>query len=343
MSARTLRWLWSLAIPAGLTADGRANGAARLTIIRHHRVFREDERPLHRLGVRASVLAAQVELLKGSGLGPVTVAEGLARLEEGRPGHWVALSFDDGYADNVALALPLLAAARARATFYLTAGLMEQRRAPWWDVLAHALETTRATRLSWEVDEALFQMSLEGPHARAAALHRLLPAFRVPPPEQSRRLVSLRAALGVVETAPCELATWNVAEALASADMEVGAHTLSHPFLSLLGADEQFAEIAGSIELIGRRLGVRPSGLAYPGGDYDARTVAAARSAGLAYAVTTRAGENGPAMPRFELLRRGLYEGACLAPGGRFSQRLALAELGGAFDGMRAARRAPGS
>ena len=83
------------------------------------------------------------------------------------------------------------------------------------------------------------------------------------------------------------------------------------------------------------RLGVRPRGLAYPGGACDATTVNVAAATGLEYAVTTRAGIDVPGTPPFELRRRGLPEGACLGPSGRFSSRLAMAELGGAFDRLR--------
>src|SRR5207253_1245059 len=95
------------------------------------------------------------------------------------------------------------------------------------------------------------------------------------------------------------------------------------------------AEIEGSVELIERRLGVRARGLAYPGGDHDGVTIAAAAACGLAYAVTTAAGDNRPGAQPFELRRRGWSEGACLGPGGRFSRQLATAELDGAFDRLR--------
>jgi peptidoglycan/xylan/chitin deacetylase (PgdA/CDA1 family) len=335
VSGRTLRWLASLLrVPAGEPAG------PRLTILRHHRVYPAGARPLYRLGVSEPVLVSQIELLRERGVGPVTVEEGLRRLDEGRPGHVVALTFDDGYADNVHRALPALVKAGAAATFYLTAGLIEARKAPWWDVLAHALETTRRPRLSLDLGRDSFELPLEGRPALERALARLLPAMRVPPAEQASRLQRLRAALDVGEEAPCELATWAEAGALGRAGMEIGAHTLSHPFLSLLPAAEQRDEIAGSARLIAARLGVAPRGLAYPGGDHDAVTIAASREAGLDYAVVTRAGDNGPGAPRFELRRRGLYEGACLAPGGRFSRRLALAELEGAFDRLRGVRAA---
>jgi peptidoglycan/xylan/chitin deacetylase (PgdA/CDA1 family) len=332
MTGRSLRWVASL-LPRPWR-DQRPS----LVIVRHHRVYREGERPLYRLGVGEQVLRAQIEALVRWGLTPVTVSEGLARLAAGVPGRSVALSFDDGYADNVSLALPLLAAVGARATFFLTAGLIEERRAPWWDELAHLLGGTRASRL--EVAGASLDLGDEA--GRRRALRALLPRFRSGPSEQRARLEELGRRLEVTAPAPCDLATWAECGALVSAGMEVGAHTLTHPFLSRLPAGEQAAEIAGSCDLIAQRLGVRPQGLAYPGGDHDAASVEAARAC-VAWAVTTQGGENRTGAPLFTLRRRGLPEGACLGPGGRFSARLVLAELDGAFDALRARRDGPGA
>ena len=173
---------------------------------------------------------------------------------------------------------------------------------------------------------------------RRAALQVLVGVMRVPPAERDRRLAQLRMRLGVPQPPECELANWDVAQALVRMNMEVGAHTLTHPHLTTLEPGAQAREIAGSADLIERRLGVRPTGFAYPGGDYDARTLEVMRASGLDYAVTTRAGVNGTGAERFELRRRGLSEGACLGPSGRFSRRLAMAELNGAFDALRASR-----
>jgi peptidoglycan/xylan/chitin deacetylase (PgdA/CDA1 family) len=314
---------------------------ATLVIVRHHRVYADGERPLYRLGVSASVLEAQLAMFRALGLVPVTVREGLARLGERRPGRWLALTFDDGYDDNVERALPRLAALGARATFYLTAGLMESRGAPWWDVLAHALERARVTRATLEMDGSAVSLALDSPAGRRRALRDLVPRLRVPRRIQAERLAGLRELLGVREEPPCELATWERAARLAEDGMEIGAHTLHHPFLSLHGAAEQREEIEGSVALIERRIGARPEGLAYPGGDHDAASLAACAAAGLAHAVTTWAGDNGPDRPRFALRRRGLSDGACLGPGGRFSGRLARAELEGAFDRLRGVEAAP--
>jgi peptidoglycan/xylan/chitin deacetylase (PgdA/CDA1 family) len=329
VNGRTIRWLMSLAHRA------RPARAPRLTILRHHRVFADDERPLYRIGVSASVLSGQLAMLADLGLTPLTLSDGLARLAEGMPGRSVALTFDDGYADNVERALPIIEAHGGRATFYLTAGLMEERRAPWWDELVHRLERSPRGRVRFEHEGGEWTLDLSSRPGRAAALAALMPAFRETPERQAARIEALGRATGVATAAPCALASWDLAARLIERGMEVGAHTMNHPYLSLLDADRQRAEIAGSVRRVEERLGVRVRGLAYPGGDYDAATLEVVEALGLEHAVTTRAGDAAPDSRRHTLARRGLSDGACLGPGGRFSTRLARAEMDGAFDRLR--------
>jgi peptidoglycan/xylan/chitin deacetylase (PgdA/CDA1 family) len=264
---------------------------------------------------------------------------GSGALDRNEPGHRVALSFDDGYADNLHRALPLLRARGAHATFYLTAGLMERREPAWWDQVAGALERAQTPTLSWNGDHGRLDLPLGNRSEQERALGAILPDFRRAPGERAERIALLCRTLGVAKPAPCEFMTWDEAGVLSDAGMELGAHTLTHPHLSLLDEAQQYEEIAGSVALIERRLSVRATGLAYPGGDHDERTIAAAQRSGLSYAVTTQAGDNRPGGPRFELQRRGFNEGACLGPTGRFSNRLAMAELEGAFDRLRGAAR----
>lgn len=334
MNGRTLRWL--LSFLAGPWSP--RSGPARLTIVRHHRVYADGERALYHLGVSESALRGQVEACVAAGAVPCTVREGLARLARGQAGHAVAFSFDDGYADNVTRALPVLQRAGARATFYLAAGLMDTRTAPWWDELAFVLTRTKVRLAQPRIGGEKLMFALESPQGRDFALRQMLPLLRVAPAEQRERLDTLRDALGVSEPAPCELAEWPLATRLAEAGMEIGAHTLTHPFLTTIPADEQQREIAESAALARARTGAEVTGLAYPVGDHDARTIAAARAAGLAYAVTTAAGDCRPGTPAFELPRRALPEAASSGPDGRTSARMVRAEMQGVFDRLRGRR-----
>src|SRR5262249_11272234 len=162
-------------------------------------------------------------------------------------------------------------------------GLIEERRAPWWDELAHALAETREPCLGGDLGEGPLDLPLRTLVERRAALAALAGQMRVPPAERERRIAQLRLRLGVPQPAECELASWDAAQALVRAGMEVGAHTLTHPHLTTLPPEAQAREIGGSVELIERRLGVRARGFAYPGGDYDARTVGVVDALGIVY------------------------------------------------------------
>jgi peptidoglycan/xylan/chitin deacetylase (PgdA/CDA1 family) len=307
-----------------------------LTIVRHHRVYGGGEDPLYRLGVGEAVLDAQLAWLARRAR-VVTLAEGSERLARGAPGHWVAITFDDGYADNVERALPLLRRHGLQATFFLTAGLIEERRTLWWDELAWLLERATRPAFAWEGERVACATRSE----KRRALVRLLPAFRATPAERRSRLEELRDRVGAPAGAPgCELMSWEGARALRDAGMELGAHTLTHPVLSLLPEGEQLREIEGSRRLVEAGARVQVGSFAYPGGDFSEATVAAVRAAGCRAAVTTRAGTNGPGSDPLRLARRPWAEGACLGPGGRFSAALAGAELDGAFDHLRRVRRA---
>lgn len=338
MNARFLRWLLAL----GASAVSTRSGPARLTIVRHHRVYADGERALYHLGVSATMLEGQVATCVRAGLTPITVSEGLARLDRHEPGQAVAFTFDDGYADNVTRALPILQRHGARGTFYLTSGLMESRTAPWWDELAFILEQARRDA-ELEIAGQRVVLAVRSLAGRRAALAVLLPLMRVAPAEMRRRLDALREVLSVGEPAPCDLADWSLAARLAEGGMEVGAHTLTHPFLTTLPPAEQSSEIRGSMDRIHARLGVMPTGLAYPVGDHDAHTIHASQSAGLAHAVTTQAGDCRPDSPRHQLVRRAIPEGACVGPTGRYSSAMMRAELAGAFDVMRGRRVEAGS
>ncbi len=328
MTGRVLRWAWALA-RSGSRHDGAAPECV-LTVVRHHRVYGDGEDPLYRLGVNERLFAEQLHWLSRQGR-VVTMRQGLERLEAREPGAWVAITFDDGYRDNVTRALPLLERAGMRATFYLTAGAIEERATLWWDELAWALERTSRSSFEWRGRK----LGCAGREEKRRTLQRLLPAFRAPRQERLAALRELRHRLGVSALEGCDLMDWEEARTLARAGMELGAHSLSHPALSLLGRDEQRHEAEGSRRLIEERAQVTVDSFAYPGGDFSELTLQVVRDAGFRSAVTTMSGSNAAGFDPFRLRRRSLSEGACLDPAGRFSAVLARAELEGAFDGWR--------
>ena len=70
---------------------------------------------------------------------PCGLAEGLRQLRDGGlPPRSVAVTFDDGYADNARIALPILREARVPATFFIATSYLDGGRM-WNDTVIEAV------------------------------------------------------------------------------------------------------------------------------------------------------------------------------------------------------------
>ncbi len=88
--------------------------------------------------------------------------------------------------------------------------------------------------------------------------------------------------------------SWEMLETLRSDPLaEIGAHTVSHPRISALPAEQALQELAGSRQRLRERLGIECRHFAFPYGrsaDCGKRDFGLAREAGFASASTTRKG-----------------------------------------------------
>ena len=95
------------------------------------------------------------------------------------------------------------------------------------------------------------------------------------------------------ETTEADVRTleWDALAELADRGVEIGSHTVSHPYLTQLADSELDRELRESRERLEHQLGRRCRFVAYPYGDHDERVRAAARAAGYeaAFALPGRA------------------------------------------------------
>jgi len=230
-------------------AGGRRAG--RL-ILMYHRVAIADSDPLE-LCVAPERFEKQLELLRS--VSRIVPLREITRARSNGP--TVAITFDDGYADNALAAAPLLEAHDAPATVFVVAGAVGSGRAFWWDRLAALVGLEQY----WPLWDRL----------------RVLPAERIEEELQ---------ALGPEPETDGRPLDEDELAALAAGPVEIGAHTLTHPSLPALPAEERRREIAGSRkrleELVGRPL----DAFAYPYGDYDSATVRLVKRSGFRTACT---------------------------------------------------------
>ena len=227
------------------------------------------------------------------------------------PRNALAITFDDGYRDNLTHAAPILARHGLPATVFVVTGAIGTGEPLWFDRLALALKRTRLTAWRAPWGESL---PLESVTQRLAAVAAVLARFkRLGNGERRDRVDDVLGSLGVIDERPLKnlMLSWDDVHALLGLGIEVGAHTVTHPILSQVTGEEARTEIAGSAAAIRHGCGRSPRAFAYPNGqpdDYSERVISLVREAGFTCAVTTRFGVNTPGTPPFELRRGGPWE-----------------------------------
>jgi peptidoglycan/xylan/chitin deacetylase (PgdA/CDA1 family) len=209
----------------------------------------------------------QVRFLKSSFdvIGPAD----LGYVQRVRRGRHVIISFDDGYVDNYRLALPILQAHRAQATFFVTSGFVDRQQLAWWDQMAQMVRTSAKPRITLP---AFFPdpVVLDPPEHEEAIRMVLFMYKKFPASRAVEYMEALATATGVEPPAISdEWMTWDMVRALRDAGMTIGGHAIHHQLLSRMPLDEQWEEIAGCARRYEEELGAPMRYFAYPGGRVD--------------------------------------------------------------------------
>jgi peptidoglycan/xylan/chitin deacetylase (PgdA/CDA1 family) len=200
----------------------------------------------------------------------------------------VSITFDDGYANNREVALPILAAKGMPATVFVAPGFLDGGRM-FNDSVIEVVR--RAPQVLDLRSEGLDEYRLADPAARIMAIEALLRQFKyLEPGERIRRLANVEAIAGVTLPADLMMTSEQVRE-LHRAGIEIGAHTVDHPILTSI--DDRLAndQMVTSKKRLEELIGAPVKSFAYPNGaplrDYDGRHVAMARDAGFDFALST--------------------------------------------------------
>jgi peptidoglycan/xylan/chitin deacetylase (PgdA/CDA1 family) len=269
-------------------------------VLMYHRIARAEVDPWE-LCVRPEHFESQIGMLrKFADLVPLVELRGqLRKGRQSRPA--IAITFDDGYVDNLAVAKPVLERFEAPATVFIATGQVGRRADFWWDRLAKLVLPQRSLPRLLELaagddrfehrDDRLAAPGKSGRRARRE-LHDRIWAWCINRPDAERdAILSAVAQWADVHLAP-DPNSWAMTreelQALTDGGLvDLGAHSVTHPLLSRLPAAEKAIEIRQCRADCERLTGRAPPAFAFPNGDVDAESLMLVRGAGFKIACTS--------------------------------------------------------
>nr|WP_315245010.1 polysaccharide deacetylase family protein [uncultured Albidiferax sp.] len=307
-----------------------AGAQGRLSVLIFHRVLPQPD-PIFPGEVDATTFDAICRWMKSwCNVLPLDLA---ARQLQDRtlPERAVAITFDDGYADNRTQAQPILARHGLPASFFIATDFLDGGRM-WNDTVIESVRGCRAPQLdlrSIAKPDGIGDLGLHtiaSPSDKRSAIGAIIGQIKYLPVAQRHALTLQIADCAQVEPPTDLMMTSQQVRELRQLGMQIGAHTRSHPILATLSADAARAEIAESRVRLEQLLGERVGLFAYPNGkpgtDYSPESVQIVRELGFDAAVSTTWGASRSGTDPFQIPRFTPWDRSKLRFGARFAGNL---------------------
>lgn len=193
----------------------------------------------------------------------------------------IAITFDDGYADNYLYGLPLLEKNNTQALFYISTGLLNTNTEYWWDAIERIvlLSKTSPVKNEFILKGTKYNLN-EIVLKRRLFYERLLAELRTMISSEREEKIAELAHIFSAQThrQTHRSLSFEELKALHQSDCAViGAHTHMHPSLAALSYEEQYNEIVTSKTILETILEEPIFHFSYPFGsnrDFNSDTVA---------------------------------------------------------------------
>lgn len=283
----------------------KVDGGKRLSILIYHRVLEKVD------ALRPGIpdikgFNWQMELVARY-FQPMSLHDAINSLNEGTlPEKAVCVTFDDGYADNLLHALPVLQRWNIPATVFVSSGFLDGGRM-WNDSVIEAFNASNKTRFDFP-DLNLNNIDISDQADRLKTCYDVIKNIKYLEPElRLQRVSEICQALGNPSLPNDLMMTREQLIQLSEAGVEIGSHTVSHPVLTAIDDQSVFNELRDNTydlqEIIQKpvRYFAYPNGI--PGKDFNETHKKIVRDFGFEGALTTEWGVSDSKTDRWALPR----------------------------------------
>lgn len=222
----------------------------------------------------------------------------------------ISITFDDGYKDNIDIAMPLLNKHNLDCTFFICCTVLGNDKEFWWDIIINAFSATTVkvvdlTQLSIKLNIRPFKLTVFNKKKHCQAILDSLwkesdieaiydAAYQI-----EDVLLGYRQVIPKMDE--------NDIRTLHTNGFEIAAHSLTHPNMNLIPPEQQLLELKKSKNILEDIIGDVINGFAYPAGHESEQLIQQVKASGYKYAVGTRKGVNRNFNP-FSIERFGVAE-----------------------------------
>lgn len=290
-------------IKRSLVRSGALKWAARLrpqgaAVLMYHSVLENPDEQwlvLGGIGHSAKVFRKQMEVVARR-YRPVSMDDLLGFVSQGKhlPPRAVVVTFDDGYADNLEVAVPILNDLGIPAMFYITVDCIDNRRVPWPSRLRYAFFSTKESSWKRGADSRCTISDTES--RNRAYLQACDDCAKLAGQEQERFVAEIETKLNAAIPAQNnnQMMTWDQVRAMRTKGHSIGSHTMTHPNMAYVSTEDSRRELLLSKQRLETELKEPIVHFSYPcpalSPHWNSETLAMSKQAGYRTAVTTDGG-----------------------------------------------------
>lgn len=263
----------------------------KLAVLIYHRV-RVDDDPLTPYDITVEQFESEIALLSRY-FNVLSLETALDYLQSNAlPERSVCITFDDGYMDQLTIAVPVLRKYGLTATFFVPTGYLESG-CMWNDMVIESIRCFSGRELNLD-NCGLGCYKVETVSQKRNAIARLITQIKRLHPDQRQEAINDLSNLAEYSVPGDLMMGEEHVKRLVSLGMEVGSHTNMHPLLTSLNDKEAYSEIVESKKKLESIVSREIKYFAYPNGkpyeDYMPEHVEICKKAGFQAAFSTAKG-----------------------------------------------------
>lgn len=298
LAQQSKKWVKSVLVRSGSLRAASRLAKPRAVVLMYHSVVEDPQQTANSIRISQSQASFDWQMRTVTErFHPVSIGQAAEFAAQGRslPRRAVVVTFDDGFADNHDVVLPILSRYGVPATFYIMVNAVETGCPPWYCRLNFAFSKTALPE--WNHPEDPRRFSLGTANEKLAALTaawELGAALTGSAQEALVRQVEACLQVEPLDSRSGLMMNWDQVRALHKAGHTIGGHTLSHPNLAHVSLEEARTEIIGCKNRLEEKIDQPIVDFSYPhpalNPQWSPQTLQITREAGFRSAVLTTQG-----------------------------------------------------